>query len=147
MENILRPNPLSSVLRSTLNDSKRFTIKLGRALGDSNLEHAITRVHLFVIETIDGHPIQNCPRLVMKIFDDRYMEIFNNPYNEDGVLEDNEIISTDLWLQKITILTAEWHVRGELTAFEKMEMAQGSLIPYFYGAHKARLFSNGHTGI
>ena len=90
-------------------------------------------------------PYKIVPQLVMKIIDDRFMEIPNNPYNEDGVLEDNEIISTDLWLQRITILTAEWHVRGELTAFEKM--AQGSLIPYFYGAHKARLFSNGHTGI
>jgi hypothetical protein len=46
------------------------------------------------------------------------------------------------WFQ--TIMTAEW--RGELTAFEKMQMAQGSLIPYFYGAHKARLLSNGHAG-
>ena len=67
-----------------------------------------------------------------------------NPYNKDGVLEDNENFSADHWFQ--AILTAEWHVRGELTAFEKMEMAQGSLIPYFYGAHKVRLLSNGHAG-
>jgi hypothetical protein len=46
------------------------------------------------------------------------------------------------------VLTAEWHrdVRGELTASEKMKMAQGSLIPYFYGAHKARHLSYGHAG-
>jgi hypothetical protein len=135
MESILRPNPLSSVLRSTLNDSKRFKIKLGRAMGNSKLKHAFTRVHLCTIETIDGHPIQSCPELVMKIFDDRFMKVLNL-YNEDGVLEDSENIDTYHWLQ--SILTAEWHVRGELTAFEKMEMAQGSLIPYFYGAHKAR---------
>ena len=145
MENVLRPNPVSSVLRSTLKDSKRFTIKLGKALGDSNLEQVtIARAHLCLIETIDGHPIQNCPELVMKIFDDRFMKV-PNPYNKDGVLEDNENFSADHWFQ--AILTAEWHVRGELTAFEKMEMAQGSLIPYFYGAHKAGLLSNGHAGI
>jgi hypothetical protein len=150
MENILRPNPLSSVLRSTLNDSKHFTIKLGRALGDLgdfDLKYDIARVHLCVIETIDGHPIQNCPELVMKIFDDRFACVpenpfYDNPYYGELELGDNEnFVDTDLWL-----LTAEWHVRGELTAFEKMEMAQGSLIPYFYGAHKARLLSNGHAG-
>ena len=143
MENIMRPNPLSFVLRSTLNASKRFTIKLGRALGDSNLENVIGRVHLCIIETIDDHPIENCPELVMKIFDDRFMEV-PNPYNEDGVLEYNENFRAVDWFQSIQ--TAEWHVRGELTAFEKMKMAQGSLIPYFYGAHKARLTSNGHAG-
>ena len=137
MENIFRPNPLSSALRSTLKDSKRFTIKLGKALGHSSLEHVIARVHLCHIETIDDHPIQNCPVMVMKIFDDRFMEGPRNPYNEDGVLEDNVNFSAEHWFQRI--LTAEWHVRGELTAFEKMEMAQGSSIPYFYGAHKARL--------
>jgi hypothetical protein len=109
MENILRPNPLSSGLRSTLKDSKRFTIELGRALGDSNLKHAIARAHLCLIKTIDDHPIENCPELVMKIFDDRFMEM-PNPYNEDGVLEDNENISTYLWFQ--AVLTAEWHVDG-----------------------------------
>ena len=79
----------------------------------------------------------------MKIFDDRFMEV-SNPYDEDGVLEDEENFRVDVWFQ--SILTAEWHVRGELTAFEKMKMAQGSLIPYFYGAHKASLTSNGHAG-
>jgi hypothetical protein len=163
MENILRPNPLSFELRSTLNNSKRFTIKLGRALRDPN---GSTRVHLCVIETIDDHPIQNCPELVMKIFDDRFMEVQCKPCDDDGVLEDNENIDDGVledmediddddgvqediknippyvWFQPI--MTAEWHVRGELTAFEKMEMAQGSLIPYFYGAHKARNFFNGY---
>jgi hypothetical protein len=135
MENILRPNPLSSVLLLTLNDSKRFTIKLGRALGDSNLKNAIARVHLCLIETIDDHPIQNCPELVVKIFDDRFMKL-RNPYNEDGVLEYNGDFNANDWFR--SVVTAEWHVRGELTAFEKMKMAQGSLIPYFYGAHKVR---------
>ena len=39
-----------------------------------------------------------------------------------------------LWFDRVT--TAEWLVRGELTAYEKMEFAEGSLIPHFYGAHK-----------
>jgi len=72
----------------------------------------------------------------MKIFDDRFMDI-PNLYDEDGLLEDIGELSH--WFQ--AVLTAEWHVRGELTAFEKMEMAQGSLIPYFYGAHKVRQIS------
>ena len=101
MENILRPNPLSSVLRSTLNDSKHLTIKLGRALGD--LGDSV-RVHLCVIETIDGHPIQNSPELVMKIFDDRFACIpenpfYENPYYGEVELGDNEnYVDTDLWL-------------------------------------------------
>jgi hypothetical protein len=137
MENILRPNPLNSTLRSALNHSRRFTIKLGRALGRSNLEHVFARVHLCHIETIDGRPVENCPELVMKVFDDRFAEVLNDPYDEDGVLDGNQNhIPTHLWFE--SVLTAEWHVRGELTAFEKMHMAQGSLIPYFYGAHQAR---------
>ena len=100
MADILRPNSLNSVLHSALNDSKRFTIKLGRALGDPNLKHVFTRIHLCHIENIDGHPIDNCPELVMKIFDDRFMEIAN-PYNEDGVLEDDEDMSTHLWFEGV----------------------------------------------
>ena len=145
MENILRPNPLSSVLCSTLNDSKRFTIKLGRVLGHFGLKNAITRVHLCLIEAIDDHPIQNCPELVMKIFDDRFMDVKSNPYDEDGVLEYTGDFNANDWFQ--SVLTAEWHVRGELTAFEKMKKAQGSLIPYFYGAHKVIFLCNGHAGI
>ena len=125
MENILRPNPLCSVLCSTLNDSKHFTIKLGRALRDSDLKNAMTRVHLCLIETIDDHLIQSCPELVMKIFDDRFMDV-PNPYSEDGVLECDGDFNANNWFQ--SVLTAEWHVRGELTVFEKMKKAQGSLI-------------------
>ena len=136
---ILRPNPLSSVLCSALNDSRHFTIKLGRILAGPN--RIGTRVHYCHIETIDGHPIENCPELVMKIYDDRFMQI-SNPCDEgddedEGQESDDDDSSPDIWLQPIR--TAEWHVRGELTAYEKMEMAQGSLIPYFYGAHKAKV--------
>lgn len=137
MANILRPNPLSSILRSALNDSRRFTIKLGRSLGDNNL---ITRIHLCRIEKIDDLPIENCPELIMKIYDDRFMNMAS-PYDEDEIQLFDQSASTDVWFQ--FALTAEWHMRGKLTAYEKMEVAQGSLIPYFYGAHKFRL-PNGH---
>ena len=142
MQNILRPNPLDSTLRLALNDSTHFTIKLGRALGSPNhdLKHVFARLHLCHIETIDERPVKHCPELVMKVFDDRFMEVLGNPYDEDGVLDPNqEDIETHLWFQGV--LTAEWHVRGESTAFEKMRMAQGSLIPYFYGAHKVKSLS------
>ncbi len=129
MANILRPNPLSSILRSALNNSRRFTIKLGRSLGDNNL---ITRIHLCRIERIDDLPIENCPELAMKIYDDRFMEMAS-PYDEDEIQLYDKSASTYLWFQ-----FALTHMRGELTAYEKMEVAQGSLIPYFYGAHKAR---------
>lgn len=140
MKSVLRPNTLSSELLSAVKNSKRFTIKLGRALGDPITNRIIARVHLCRITSIDGRPVENSPEIVMKIFDDRFMEN-PSPYNEDGLLED-DVSSTHLseWFE--TVLTAEWHVRGELTALEKMEMAQGSLIPYFYGAHKVGISSS-----
>ena len=53
-------------------------------------------MHLCRIETVDGQPIENCPQLVLKIFDDRFMEMPNR-YDEDGViLEDNENITSYL---------------------------------------------------
>jgi hypothetical protein len=131
MASILRPNPLSSTLRSALNDSRRFTIKLGRPLGDNNV---ITRIHLCRIERIDDHPIDDCPELILKIYDDRFMRMAS-PYDEDEIQLYDQSVSTHVWFQ--FALTAEWHMRGELTAYEKMEVAQGSSIPYFYGAHKA----------
>ena len=131
MANILRPNPLSSTLRSALNDSRHFTIKLGRSLGDNNV---MTRIHLCRIERIDELPIENCPELIMKIYDDRFMEMAS-PYDEGEKQLYDQSTSTHVLFHYA--LTAEWHMRGELTAYEKMEVAQGSLIPYFYGAHKA----------
>jgi len=79
--------------------------------------------------------MQNCLELVM-IFDDGFMNV-PNPY-EDGVLEDDDV-GADLWFRTIRILRAERQVTGGLTVFEKMEMPQGSLIPFFCGAHKFRL--------
>jgi hypothetical protein len=107
-----------------------FTIKLGRSLGDN----VITRIHLCRIERIDDVPIENCPELIMKIYDDRFIKMAS-PYDEDEDQLYDQSASTHIWLQ--FALTAEWHMRGELTAYEKMEVAQGSSIPYFYGAHKA----------
>ena len=78
MASILRPNRFSSTLRSALNDSRRFTIKLGRSLGDNNV---ITRIHLCRIERIGDLPIENCPELIMKISDDRFMNMAS-PYDE-----------------------------------------------------------------
>jgi hypothetical protein len=74
----------------------------------------------------------------MKVFEDRFVELQrDDPYVEDGVLDEHLLdFEPDQWFQ--TIFMAEWYVRGELTAFEKMHVAQGSLIPYFYGAHQAR---------
>ena len=93
-------------------------------------------MHPCRIETVDGQPIESCSQLVLKIFDDRFMDM-PNPYDEDGViLEDNETITSFLSLS--SFVTAEWHVRGELTAYEKMKVAQGSIIPYFYGAHEVK---------
>lgn len=136
METILRPNPFSPELLSSLKGSKHFTITLGELLERTDLSEAVARVHLCHLKSIDGRPVENSPELVMKIFDDRFMRIIN-PYNEDGLLEEDVAVEhLPEWLQ--SVLTAEWHVRGELTAFEKMEMAQGSLIPYFFGAHKVR---------
>ena len=86
-------------------------------------------MYLCRIETVDGQPIENCPQLVLKLFDDRFMDI-PNPYDEDGViLEANENISS--YLSVSSFLTAEWHVRAELTAYEKMKVAQG-------GAHEVK---------
>lgn len=136
LQDTTRPNTLSSELRSTLENSERFTLKLENRLGKSDLQHVVARVHLCRIETVDDQPIENCPHLVLKIFDDRFMDM-PNPYDEDGViLEDNENITS--YLSFSSFLTAEWHVRGELTAYEKMKVAQGSIIPYFYGAHEVK---------
>ena len=135
LQDTTRPNPLSSELRSKLENSERFTLKLEKRLGISDLQHVNTRVHLCRIETVDDQPIENCPQLVLKIFDDRFMEMIN-PYDEDGVMDDYENITS--YLSFSSFLTAEWHVRGELTAYEKMKVAQGSIIPYFYGAHEVK---------
>ena len=69
----------------------------------------------------------------MKIYDDRFMEMAS-PYDEDEIQLYDQSTSTHVWFQ--FALTEEWDIRGELTAYEKMEVAQGSLIPYFFGAHK-----------
>jgi hypothetical protein len=128
MASILRPNPLSSALRSALNDSRRFTIKLGRSLGDNNV---VTRIHLCRVERIDDLSIENCPELIMKIYDDKWPSHMTRTRYK---LYDQST-STHVWFQ--FALTEEWDIGGEWTAYEKMKVAQGSLMPYFYGAHKA----------
>ena len=95
-----------SVQRYTLFDTERLH---DQAWKSSGIFQSRTRHCTGIIETIDdGHPIQNCPELIMKIFDDRFMNV-PSPYNEDEVLEDNDV-GAYLWFRTIRLLTA-WQVR------------------------------------
>lgn len=120
---------------TVLNVSNSFRIVLLEDFSHTSTKEApelkICSTYKCRITEIDGHPVEIPHELVVKLFDDRF-------YPMDEPMESPPSVAW--WFLSFT--TAEDNIRREMSAYEKMKLAQGSVIPHFYGAHKVIILSH-----
>lgn len=111
-----RPDPLDQ-FSLQLSRSSSFTIRILRELTESHDPEKTRPCRTYVCQLLstDNGPLPHCtPLLCLKLFDDRFLQL--DYYSRQ-------------WY------TAEDLVRREIAVYTKLDFMQGSLIPYFYGAH------------
>ncbi|KAK7688731.1 hypothetical protein QCA50_008270 [Cerrena zonata] len=114
-ESCHRTDPLQE-FPPQLTQSSLFTVRVLRELTQSQDVTGPRPCCTYVCRllTIDNRPLTNpAPFLCLKLYDDRFLQF--QPFQK--------------WQ------TAEDLVRNEIAVYQKLDFMQGSLLPYFYGAH------------
>lgn len=130
MQAVQRPEPLVGKARTTFASSDDFSLQLMQELAPK-AEGRLSRTFMCHLVSIDGVETVPPRRLCVKLLDDRFHDI--------GLTE--EVLTTSdvkRWFYKF--IYAEDFVRREVAAYEKLKLVQGSLIPWFYGAHRVSFF-------
>jgi hypothetical protein len=157
LESIRRASPLETAgIADLFERSKSFTLKIEDLIAEGT-KHGICTVYRCQITTIDENPVTS-PSLCLKLFDDRFqlLDIPNeNPVTSPSLClklfddrfqlldipneEDEDYKRDDLiprWFDPVTI--AEDCAINEAFAYNKLRPVQGTVIPWFYGNHKAK---------
>lgn len=134
IESCKRP-ALFPEVASPLNASNSFRIELLEDFTHTSHKKApefkICSTYRCRITEIDGQPTDIPQELVVKLYDDRFYPM-DEPFESPP--------SVAWWFLSFT--TAEDNIRREISAYEKMKHAQGSVIPHFYGSHKVVISSS-----
>lgn len=78
------------------------------------------------VVSFDGSPSSNGPKLRVKVFDDRRMG------NQERVFADHQ------WFFHSVLTQSDVLVGLEDAAYGRLDHAQGTVLPYYYGAHEVR---------
>ncbi|KAK7688711.1 hypothetical protein QCA50_008249 [Cerrena zonata] len=114
-ESCQRTDPLQE-FSPQLTRSSSFTVHVLRELTQSQdiTGPCPCRAYVCQLLTIDDRPLTNpASSMCLKLYDDRFLQF--QPFQK--------------WQ------TAEDLVRNEIAVYQKLDFMQGSLLPYFYGAH------------
>ncbi|KAJ3974805.1 hypothetical protein EV361DRAFT_597645 [Lentinula raphanica] len=124
-----RESPLVDAgVETSFKCSKAFTLEIQDVI-DEGSESGICTVYRCHITTIDNIPVST-PSLCLKLFDDRFQPL-HSP-------EDTEL-NQDPLMRLSGIVYAELGALNEAFAYEKLLPVQGSVVPWFYGAHQFTL--------
>ncbi|KAF7794387.1 hypothetical protein EIP86_005521 [Pleurotus ostreatoroseus] len=124
---VQRPCPLSSSgLRERFHQSHHFTLEILEVVTEGS-SLGICTVYKCRVTSVDGSDVDDGPVLCLKLFDDRFQPM--SPPDENT--ENDEL--PPHWLVELAV--AEWEARQEHTAYMQLEQFQGSIFPWYYGAH------------
>jgi hypothetical protein len=125
-----RPCPLKQAsLLGKLLTSTQIAIRLVHSLSLPQ-STSICSVYTCKLTSIDGSEVTDSPTICVKLFDDRFLEM--EAPDEDMIDE-----PPDQWFPNWR--TAEEQFRNEYMAYDMLQCAQGSLLPFFYGGHLVRI--------
>ena len=115
---------------SKLRSSQAFSLELIEELTDEEHNAGLCRTFRCRLQSIDGQTSEvSCPDLCVKFFDDRFTAM-DDPESESWLRG----LSQQYWLASIAV--AEEYVRREDAVYRRLAMAQGALLPRYYGAHR-----------
>ena len=147
LKEIQRQCPLMTAgIAGLLEKSKRFSLKIQDLIAEGT-RHGFCTVYRCGITSIDDQPIMRCPPLCLKLFDDRFQRL-SMPGTRPtfGLTDDDSQLSVPnkedftnfLHHLFYCMAFAEVSALTETLAYEKLQLVQGSIVPWFYGAHQVR---------
>ena len=148
LKEIQRQCPLMAAgIAGLLEKSKRFSLKIQDIIAEGT-RHGFCTVYRCEITSIDGQPIMWCPPLCLKLFDDRFQRLSMPGTHPTFCLEDiddqlqsfsipDQSDSADILHHLFYCMVfAEVSALTETLAYKKLQHVQGSIVPWFYGAHQ-----------
>ncbi|KAJ3559981.1 hypothetical protein NP233_g11131 [Leucocoprinus birnbaumii] len=115
-----------SGISDLLVQSKQFSVKVEDVIAEGT-ERGICTVYHCILTTIDGDPVSS-PPLCLKLFDGAFQSL-TMPTNED-IEDDLDLVG---WFDQLAY--ADVYASNEASAYEKLRVIQGSIVPWFYGLH------------
>ena len=134
--------------RSVVTKQEIFT-QDSKSLSEGN-QNSLGTVYRCEITSIDDQPTNGCPPLCLKLFGDRFQSLsMPEPTPKfgfkrvDGELQEYSIRDKRdpteiLHHLYYGMLFAESGALMENFVYEKLQFVQGSIVPWFYGAHQVR---------
>ncbi|KAG6894544.1 hypothetical protein C0992_005678 [Termitomyces sp. T32_za158] len=113
--------------------AKSFLVEIQEII-TAGSRYGISTVYRCKIVSIDNLPVAVSPNLALKLFDDRAQVFRENAQRE--VYETNANYLS-FWFDSLVM--AESLITDEILAYDKLEIVQGSVVPWFYGAHQFTL--------
>ncbi|KAI0339220.1 hypothetical protein BDW22DRAFT_1431831 [Trametopsis cervina] len=134
IEAVRRVSPLASAgVEDAFIRSRSFTLKVQNVIAEGS-PRGICTVYQCQLTSIDGHNIANPISVCLKLFDDRFQQLC-----DPAELEEDERIAETLPRYFDAAVVADTYVLTEAAAYEKLRPVQGSLVPWFFGAHRFTL--------
>lgn len=128
---VARPHGVDEATRVRFAASAAFELKILEQLAAMRHPRGAT-VHRCEIVSIDGQTeVPGASNLCVKLFDDRLL-VMHPPEDPDESL----VGPDEGWWCGWS--TSEDSLRNEHAAYQQLSFAQGSLVPWYYGAHKVR---------
>ncbi|KAI0091631.1 hypothetical protein BDY19DRAFT_991317 [Irpex rosettiformis] len=129
-----RESPLASGgLDDALKKSKTFQLKVDGVIAEGS-ERGICTLYKCRITAIDGKPVSSSTSLCLKLFDDRFQKIQPPTEEEEESNDEDEVIPLARYFDPVVV--ADTYALNEAFAYDKLQPVQGSVVPWFYGAHK-----------
>ncbi|KAG6897864.1 hypothetical protein C0992_010002 [Termitomyces sp. T32_za158] len=113
--------------------SKSFLVEIQDIISAGS-KRGICTLYRCKIISIDNKPVALSPNLCLKLFDDRFQD-FHECTQEEVSECDEESLSR--WF--CPLIMTESLITNEILAYNKLQPVQGSVIPWFYGAHRFTL--------
>ncbi|KAI0339228.1 hypothetical protein BDW22DRAFT_1361707 [Trametopsis cervina] len=134
IEAMRRVSPFAAAgVEDAFTRSKSFTLKVQTVIAEGS-PRGICTVYRCQLTSIDGHDMPNPITVCLKLFDDRFQ-----PVCDPADLEQDESIDEALPRYFDKVILADTYALNEAAAYEKLRPVQGSLVPWFFGAHKFTL--------
>lgn len=133
IQTVARLHALGEEARIRLATSSVFELDIAEQLAPGRTPRGAT-VHRCRITSIDGETIHAGPqKLCVKLFDDRLLWV--HPPEEPEA----ETVDADAgWWANWS--TSQEGIRREHASYQQLSFAQGSLVPWYYGAHKVSIY-------
>lgn len=131
-----RRNTNEAALKEKLETASEWEVRILSEIDSSNTEDGAS--FACEVASVGGVVWEEGSRFRIKIFDDRRMGDLDDIEEETGVLQ---------WHHDATFSQSDILVGLEDAAYRRMDHAQGSIVPFYYGVHEVSCYATVCTAL